>query len=146
MMAEYIALSNSMRELIPIKRLVAEVTDAFKVPRDKLTKGVQGWEDNEGCLILANMKPPQLTPRSKNYAVKYHWFKEQLVPREIEIQKIHTLQQKADLGTKCFTKQKFLELRLMVCGWYDNIMGLGSPTIWQSKGSAVIHVVSHKSS
>jgi hypothetical protein len=32
MMAEYIALSNSMRELIPIKRLVAEVSDAFKVP------------------------------------------------------------------------------------------------------------------
>jgi len=87
------------------------------VPRDELTKVVQVWEDNEGCLILANMKPPQLTPRSKHYAVKYHWFKEQLVPEEIEIKKIHTLQQKADLGTKCFTKQKFLELRLMVCGW-----------------------------
>jgi len=86
MLAEYIALSNSMRELIPIKRLVAEVTDAFKVPQDNLTKVVQVWEDNEGCLILANMKPPQLTSRSKHYAVKYHWFKEQLVPGEIVVQ------------------------------------------------------------
>ena len=41
MMAKYIAHSNSIRELIPIKRLVAEVTDAFKVPRDELTKVVQ---------------------------------------------------------------------------------------------------------
>jgi hypothetical protein len=98
--------------------LVAEVTDAFKIPRDKLTKVVQVWEDNEGCLILANMKPaPQLTPHCKHYFIKNHWFKEQLVPGEIKIKKIYTLQQKADLGTKCLTKQKFLELRLMVCGW-----------------------------
>jgi len=98
MMAEYIALSNSMRKLIPIKVLVAEITDAFKVPRDELTKVVQIWEDNEGCLILANMKPPQLTPRSKHYAVKHHWFKEQLVPGEIENSKRSTLSNKKQIS------------------------------------------------
>jgi hypothetical protein len=117
MMAEYIALSNSMRELIPIKGIINEVTDAFQVKRDKRAFVTTCWEDNAGCLALANLKMPQTTPRSKFYPIKFHWFREQLVPHDIEIKKVDTLQQKADLWTKPFTKQKFEELRLLVCGW-----------------------------
>jgi len=117
MMAEYIALSNSMRELLPVMRLVDEVTVSLKVTRNEKTSVAIVWEDNEGCLILAKMKPPQLTPRSKHYAVKYHWFKEQFEPGQLALKKIPSHLQKADLGTKPFTRQKFLELRLLVCGW-----------------------------
>ena len=117
MMAEYIALSNSMRELLPVMRLVEEVTVSLKVTRNEKTSVAIVWEDNEGCLILAKMKPPQLTPRSKHYAVKYHWFKEQFEPGQLALKKIPSHLQKADLGTKPFTRQKFLELRLLVCGW-----------------------------
>jgi hypothetical protein len=31
-------------------------------------------EDNAGALELANMEPGQITPRSKRYLVKMHWF------------------------------------------------------------------------
>jgi hypothetical protein len=117
MMAEYIALSNSMRDLLPIKTIINEVTDAFKVKRDKTSYVTTCWEDNAGCLILANLKEPQTTPRSKFYAIKLHWFREQLVPNSIEIKKVDTALQKADLWTKPFSKEKFEELRLLVCGW-----------------------------
>jgi hypothetical protein len=117
MMAEYIALSNSMRDLIPIKSIINEVTDAFEVERDKTAFVTTCWEDNAGCLILANLQEPQTTPRSKFYAIKLHWFREQLVPNHIEIKKVDTKFQKADLFTKPFTKEKFEELRLLVCGW-----------------------------
>jgi hypothetical protein len=75
------------------------------------------WEDNAACLILANLKEPQQTPRSKFYAIKLHWFKEQLVPNQIEIKKVDSEFQKADLWTKPFTQEKFEQLRLLVCGW-----------------------------
>jgi hypothetical protein len=117
MMAEYIALSNSMRMLLPIKEIITEVTDAFDVDRDRIGYVTTCWEDNAGCLALANLAQPRTTPRSKFYAIKLHWFKEQLVPHQIVIKKIGTDLQKADLGTKCFTKEKFEELRLLVCGW-----------------------------
>jgi hypothetical protein len=87
MMAEYIALSNSMWDLIPIKSIINEVTEAFGVKRDTTAFVTTCWEDNAGCLILANLKEPQTTPRSKFYAIKLHWFKEQLIPQSIEIQK-----------------------------------------------------------
>ena len=64
MMAEYIALSNSMRELLPIRKIINEVTDAFQVKRDKTSFVTTCWEDNSGCLILANLKPSHTTPRS----------------------------------------------------------------------------------
>ena len=38
------------------------------------------WEDNEGCLKLAKLEPPRMMPRSKHHALKYHWFRSQIVP------------------------------------------------------------------
>ena len=106
-----------MRDLIPIKKIIDEVTDAFEVQRDKTGFVTTCWEDNPGCLILANLKEPQTTPRSNFYAIKLHWFKEQLVPQQIEIKKVNTEFQKADLWTTPFTKEKFEQQRLLVCGW-----------------------------
>ena len=48
MMAEYIALSNSMRDLIPIRSIINETTDAFDVNRDKTVCVTTCWEDNAG--------------------------------------------------------------------------------------------------
>ena len=99
------------------RQIINEVTDAFAVPRDKVASVTTCWEDNAGCLILANLALPQTTPQSKFYNIKLHWFRDQLVPEKIVIKKINTELQKADLWTKTFTKTKFEELRLLVCGW-----------------------------
>jgi hypothetical protein len=50
-------------------------------------------EDNARALALANMEPGRITPRSKHYAVKMHWFRSKLDPNgshPITIKKIDT--------------------------------------------------------
>ena len=51
-------------------------------------------EDNDGCLRLPKMEPGRMTPRSKHYGVKYHWFRTKLKPDEIEIERVDTSLQK----------------------------------------------------
>jgi hypothetical protein len=43
-------------------------------------------EDNQGALTLAKLEPGRTTPRSKFYAIKHHWFRSWLKPKEIELQ------------------------------------------------------------
>ena len=70
-----------------------------------------------GALTLANLELPRITPKSKHFAVKYHWFREQLIPGEIEIVKVDTHNQLADVFTKGLSKDKFENLRESLLGW-----------------------------
>ena len=72
MEAEYIALSTALRDLIPLKRLIKVVTTAVGLNDSATTIKTIVWEDNQGCVILVNLKPPRMTPRLKYYAIKYH--------------------------------------------------------------------------
>jgi hypothetical protein len=58
-----------------------------------------------------------MTPRSKHYAIKYHWFREQIGPRNIELVKIDTKDQLGDLFTKGLMAIPFKHLRLKLMGW-----------------------------
>jgi hypothetical protein len=101
MEAEYNALSLSMREVLPFKRLVNAVSKSVGLTEDQLTLfRTTVWEDNNGALTLANMEPGRMTPRSKHYAIKYHWFRSHLKPEKVEVRKIDTKEQKADILTK----------------------------------------------
>jgi hypothetical protein len=51
---------------------------------------------NLGALVLAKTLPPQFTPRSKHYVIKTIWFSEEIFKRDIELNKINTVEQ---LGT-----------------------------------------------
>jgi hypothetical protein len=77
MMAEYIALSTAMQDLIPFKRIAEEVCIHMGLSEDKLvtirTKTVV-HEDNNGAMILAKLPPGRSTHTSKFFNVKYHWF------------------------------------------------------------------------
>ena len=57
------------------------------------------WEDNTGALTLANLDPGQMTPRSKFYDSKVHWFRSHLGP-DMKVEKVDTTDQLADLFTK----------------------------------------------
>jgi len=118
MEAEYVALSASCRELLPIIRLVKGVASAVGLePAETTDMHVSIHEDNAGALILAKMEPPRMTPRSKHYNVKYHWFREQLEPNNIELFKIDTENQLGDLFTKGLRREAFERLRMMLMGW-----------------------------
>jgi hypothetical protein len=83
-------------------------------PQSKIKSTI--WEDNAACLTLASSDPPRMTPRSKSIAVKYHWFREHLIPGLIEIHAIGTLDQAADIFTKATSQATFERLRFMLLG------------------------------
>ena len=89
MEAEYVALSMAARELLPLRELIIEVCGHNGLKMNEVTNIHSTiWEDNAGCVILANLELPRMTPRSKHYAVKYHWFRDKLSPNNIEVKKI----------------------------------------------------------
>jgi hypothetical protein len=63
MEAEYIALSTSLRSLLPLKTLVAEVATSLLDDPTFITKTYSSvFEDNNGALLLA--QTPRMSPRS----------------------------------------------------------------------------------
>ena len=118
MEAEIIALAHSCRELFPIMDMVKQLGPLLGLPvEDMTTIKVSIHEDNAGALVLAKTIPPQFTPRSKYYAIKTVWFREEIVKRGIALLKIDTVQQLGDLFTKGLPKATFEYLRSRIMGW-----------------------------
>lgn len=97
--------------------MVAELGSANCLPVGNTTMNVSIHEDNAGALILAETLPPQFTPRSKHYAIKTVWFREQIVLRGIKLVKIDTIDQLGDIFTKSLPKTVFEHLRKKLMGW-----------------------------
>jgi hypothetical protein len=59
-----------------------------------------------------------MTPRSKHYAIKYHWFREKVKDKEnnITLVKIDTKNQLGDIFTKGLTKDPLEHLRRLLMG------------------------------
>ena len=117
MEAEIIALSACCRELFPIIDMVSSVTKSVNLPIGKTTMNVSIHEDNSGALVLGKTLPPQFTPRSKYYAIKTIWFREEIFKRGIQLQKIDTIEQLGDIFTKGLTRVVFEYLRKKILGW-----------------------------
>ena len=117
MEAEYNALSEALKSVLPLQELLTHVARGVGLPEDyKTTFKTTVWEDNAGALTLANMEPGRITPRSKYYAVKTHWFRSHLSER-LKIVKVDTTQQRADILTKGLTQATFESIRKLLCGW-----------------------------
>jgi len=123
MEAEYMGLSMCMRHIIPLQRTIRRLAEHIGMIRDSLTTfKTKVHEDNAGALTLANLEPGRETPRSKHYAVKYHWFREHLKPDDngtvdTKVVKIDTEIQLADILTKGLRTKRFQEVRRLLCGW-----------------------------
>jgi hypothetical protein len=119
MMAEYIALSTAMRTLIPLRVTLQEILSTLDdtTSSDVATIKSTVWEDNNPALILANAELPRLTPGSKHFAVKYHWFRASIKKDELEVKRISTSKQAADILTKALTRVPFESMRRLVNGW-----------------------------
>jgi hypothetical protein len=74
--------------------------------------------DRSGDALEAHISAfPNMTPRSKHIAVKYHWFKSHLKEGAIEAHRIETTVQKADGFTKGLPPREFEDKGKMVLGW-----------------------------
>lgn len=118
MEAEIIALAHCCRELFPVMDIVKEMGDVLNLPtKDMSTMHVSIHEDNAGALVLAETIPPQFTPRSKYYAIKTVWFREEINKRGIKLLKIDTEEQLGDIFTKGLPRATFEYLREKMMLW-----------------------------
>ncbi len=118
MEAEYIALSKSFRDLFPLIDITKELCEIFKIDlRKEFDMHIKIHKDNVGTLILGKLEPRRMTPRSKHYAIKYHWFWEHIGPRNIQLVKINMEDQLGDLFTKGLSWIKFTRLQKKLMGW-----------------------------
>jgi hypothetical protein len=123
MMAEYYALSTAMREVIPLRNLIKEVAKGLGINELCNTQfQCTAHEDNTACETLANLEPGRVTPRSKFYDVRVHWFRSILTPPSvkedfIQVVRCDTKDQLADAFTKFLSRDDFERLRKMLCGW-----------------------------
>lgn len=118
MMAEYYALSSSLREVLPLRDVIRVVGTSLGMDENCLTTfRTTVWEDNIGALTLANLDPGQTTPRSKFYDSKMHWFRSHLKPLKIVVERIDTAEQIGDLFTKPVVRETFEYLRKLLMGW-----------------------------
>ena len=136
MESEYLALSQAMRDLIPLREILKEINKTVfgkvvHIPKctansksfsdivsDKPDEGIpcsKVYEDNNACLKFARM--PRLTPRTKHIAVPYHWFRSKVEQLEIAIEPINTEHQLADQFTKPLPAEKFVIARKSLMGW-----------------------------
>ena len=114
--SEYVALSHSVRALLPLKSLIKEVIDNLGINCEnlKFVSRSTVYEDNNGAIVVATS--PRMTSSSKHIAVKYHWFR-QHVGKEFVIRKIESENQKADIFTKGLQGQIFARISKLLCGW-----------------------------
>ena len=113
--AEYIALSQAMRDVIPFMNVLSELQDFYSTKTSKPKILCRLFEDNNGALTMA--KEEKYRPRTKHIALKYHHFRSFVRDKKIEILPIDTQEQLADQFTKALDIQTFQRLRYKLMGW-----------------------------
>jgi hypothetical protein len=108
--AEYVALSESLRDTIPLMNLINEFKQhGFEVINKEPRVYSKAFEDNSGALELARL--PKMRPRTKHINVRFHHFREHIRLGLIKVFPISTDQQLADIFTKPLAQNAFLNLR-----------------------------------
>ena len=120
MMAEYYGLSTAMKEVLPLRRLVVTIGKALDLPgMCESTFKCTAHEDNSAAGILANLPVGRVTPRSKFFDVKFHWFRQLLkeYAKEMSVIRIDTKSQLGDAWTKPLPPEDFTRLRKLISGY-----------------------------
>ena len=113
--AEYIALSQSLRDVLPMMELVEEIkARGFNVLCTEPFVYCKSFEDNSGALELARL--PKLRPRSKHINTCYHHFREFARKGLLKFYPISTASQIADALTKNLPYNDFMKHRVKMCG------------------------------
>ncbi len=113
--AEYIALSQSLRDVLPIMFLVQEICKkGFQVICTEPYVYCKVFEDNSGALELA--RAPKLCPHTKHINVCYHHFRKHIRNGLIKIFPVGIENQIADALTKALSQNIFQRHRHCMCG------------------------------
>ena len=113
--SEYVALSQAMRDVIPLLEVLNHIQKAITVDIERPVVRCTVFEDNQGALELAIA--PKMRPRTRHIAVKYHHFREHVERGLIKIVYVDTKGQLADMFTKALPFTLLHPLRESVLGW-----------------------------
>ncbi len=112
---EYVAMSQSLHDVIPIMGLLQEMREQnFNVLCTKPCVYCKVFEDNSGTFKMARL--PKLCPRTKHINVCYHHFCEHVRKGLIKIFPVNTNDQIADALIKPLAQNDFQCHRHFMCG------------------------------
>ncbi len=118
--AEYIALLQALRDVIPLITLLREINTVFPVhvstPQFICKQFIcKVHEDNQSCITMATSQ--KFSSQTNHIALKYHHLCSHVKNGQIKIMYCQNTEQKADLLTKPLSDNLFFKLRNMRCGW-----------------------------
>ena len=103
--SEYVALSQSLRDVIPLMELMREIQPLVRTKFLSRVVHCTVFEDNEGALALARL--PRMRPRTKHIALKFHHFIDHVCQGTVIPEPIDTKEQTADALTKALPRDQF---------------------------------------
>jgi hypothetical protein len=114
--AEYIALSTSLREVLPLMQIIRDLrAEGFDFTATTPKIHCKVFEDNSGALELATVY--KFRPRTKHINVQYHHFRQHVESGDLSIHAINTKDQLADIATKQSILALFQKHRAAIMGW-----------------------------
>ena len=81
--AEYIALSQALRTVIPLMTTVEELSDIFPLDMNKPDYHCKVFEENQSCIAVTESS--KFSPQKKHIFLKYHHFKYYIDPKQLRI-------------------------------------------------------------
>jgi hypothetical protein len=114
--AEYVSLSQALREVIPVLNMLIEANaHGITVTKDQPKIHCKLFEDNSGALELA--KVPKMRPRTKHINIKYHHFRDYVRQGLVTVHAVASTSQVADMFTKPLPRNLFSTFRKFIMGW-----------------------------
>ncbi|CAL1392755.1 unnamed protein product [Linum trigynum] len=95
--AEYIAVTEACKEMIWMKKFLNELGFLQEQP--------QLFCDSQSAIHLA--KNASFHAQSKHIDVRYHWIRDVLEMKQLQLEKIHTVENGSDMCTKTLPREKF---------------------------------------
>ncbi len=106
--AEYITLSQSLRDVLLLISLLEELHKNFLLKVNPPNFVCKVHEDNQSCISMASSH--KFSPQTKHIALKYHHFHQHVKSGHITISYCRTTEQKADMLTKPLSDNLFFKL------------------------------------
>ena len=103
--AEYIAINNTTRDIVWLRRLLSELQVLQEGPTTI-------YSDNQSAIAIS--RDDDLGDRSKHIDIKYHYIKDLITTNHINIQYCPTKLQIADIMTKALGRPQFEYLRTLM--------------------------------
>ena len=100
--------AEAAKEAVYLRRLLSELGESTP------TACVPLHEDSQACIKIATN--PCLAERTKHFDIKYHWLRDKVKEKAVELRYISTHDQIADLLTKSLGPRQHAKLRTQMTG------------------------------